>query len=202
MEIEDYKSNSDASRREAQEEKKVEPVVSSPGKIRKKGGALKVVSGFVEENLGSVLSYIWTDVLKPNIKKAISEMVNTGTDMLLYGESKPSNKRSITQKVSWRDYYDREPERVNSRYLRPQTAVPSYDDILYDTRGDAEAVLASLRDMIARYGLATILDLYDAAQVPTDNYTLKRYGWDNLDSGYAHRVRDGYILVLPKAKPL
>ena len=77
-----------------------------------------------------------------------------------------------------------------------------YDDILFDSRGDAEAVLDTMNDIIDRYGTVSVADLYDLAQVPNDNFTMNRYGWTNISGAYAHRVRDGYILKLPRTKPL
>ena len=36
----------------------------------------------------------------------------------------------------------------------------------------------------------------------TSPYTSNKYGWTNIRSAEAVRVRDGYILKLPKAMPI
>ena len=46
-----------------------------------------------------------------------------------------------------------------------------------------------------------IADLYDLVGMDS-NYTDNRYGWTNLRSAQVVRVRDGYLLKLPKALPL
>ena len=51
-----------------------------------------------------------------------------------------------------------------------------YDDILFDTRGDAEAVLDAMNDIISQYGTVSVSDFYDLARVPNDNFTMNRYG--------------------------
>ena len=79
---------------------------------------------------------------------------------------------------------------------------PDYDDILFDTRGDAEAVLDAMNDIISQYGTVSVSDFYDLARVPNDNFTMNRYGWTNIGGATAVRVRDGYILKLPRAIPL
>ena len=73
---------------------------------------------------------------------------------------------------------------------------------MFDTRGDAEAVLDSMNDIISQYGMVSVSDFYDLANVANDNYTMNRYGWTNIAGATAVRVRDGYILKLPRAIPL
>ena len=79
---------------------------------------------------------------------------------------------------------------------------PVREVILFDTRGDAEAVLDAMNDIISQYGTVSVSDFYDLARVPNDNFTMNRYGWTNIGGATAVRVRDGYILKLPRAIPL
>ena len=51
-------------------------------------------------------SYIVMDVLVPAIKKAISDIVTNGIDMILYGEAGKSKKNSTASKVSYQKFYD------------------------------------------------------------------------------------------------
>ena len=78
----------------------------------------------------------------------------------------------------------------------------NYDDIVLTTRGDAEAVLDAMNDIINQYGTVSVADLYDLTNVPNDNFAMNRYGWINISGATTVRVRDGYILKLPKAIPL
>jgi hypothetical protein len=49
--------------------------------------------------------------------------------------------------------------------------------------------------------LVSVADLYDLVGV-TGNYTDNKYGWTDIRSASVIRVRDGYMLKLPKALPL
>ena len=58
-------------------------------------------------------------------------------------------------------------------------------------------------DMIDRYGWATVLDLYESADLGgSAPYTANKYGWTSLRSADIIKVRDGYVIKLPKAMPL
>lgn len=50
--------------------------------------------------------------------------------------------------------------------------------------------------------LFSVADLYDLANVSNDNYAANKYGWTDIAGCRAVRVRDGYILKLPKPTPL
>ena len=77
-----------------------------------------------------------------------------------------------------------------------------YDEITFESRGDAERVLSELDEAIDRYGDISVGDLYNAAGVTTDNYAVNKYGWTNIRSAEVIRARDGYVIKMPKASPL
>ena len=190
-----YQSNSDKERQEAsrQSEKKVEAVVVGTAKTRKKGELQKFVNEFVPGNF----SIIKSDIIVPSLKKAVSDIVKVGIDMILY-----DGKQTQSSKVSYRNYYDRDNDKVRAGSSINRFNNLDYDDILFETRGDAETVLDAMNDIISQYGIVTISDLYDLARVPNDNFTLNRYGWSSISGACAIRVRDGYILKLPRAIPI
>lgn len=204
--MEEYKPNSHRSKETSTEgtappDKKVEKVISGSAKPKKKGEMQKFADVFISEDVGNVKSYILMDVLVPAIKKAISDIVTNGIDMILYGEIGRTRKTSSGTKVSYGKFYDREPERRRERSVSSRGGY-DYDDIIFETRGDAEKVLDSMNDIISQYGVVSVLDLYDLADVSTDNYAANKYGWTDISGCKAIRVRDGYILKLPRAFPL
>ncbi len=73
---------------------------------------------------------------------------------------------------------------------------------IFASRMDAEEVLTTLEDMIDQYGSACVSDLYDACGQTTSNYQLNKFGWTSLATASVVRVRDGYMLKLPKATAL
>lgn len=202
--MEEYKSNSHKAREARKEtlpEKKVEKVISGTAKSKKKNELKKFADVFISEDANNVKSYILLDVLVPAVKKAISDIVTNGIDMILYGESGRTKKNSTASKISYRSYYEKENNRRDYTNQRARSGF-DYDEIIFENRGDAEAVLDAMNDIISQYNVVSVLDLYDLADVSTDNYTAKNYGWTDISGCKAVRVNDGYVLKLPRALPL
>ena len=198
--MEDYKSNSHASKEKEKnrEEKKVEKIISGNAKAKKKSEFSKFADVFVSEDAGNVKSYILMDVLVPAVKKAISDIVTNGIDMLLYGETGVHKRNGASSKVSYRSYYDRSNRSSSSSRTRSGY---SYDDIILDNRGEAEEVLSRMDEIVATYGTVSVADLYDLVVI-TGAYTDNKYGWTDIRSASVVRVRDGYMIKLPRALPL
>lgn len=202
--MEDYQSNSHKSREERQKEpateKKVEKVVTGSARTKKKSEIQKFADVFISEDVENVKSYVVRDVLIPAVKKAISDIVTNGIDMLLYGETGRSKRNSTSSKISYQGYYQN--NRREAPAPRSRTGY-DYDSILFNSRGDADAVLMELEELISMYGVASIMDLYSAAGLQCD-YTYDKYGWTDLRTAQVVRARmeDGYYIKLPKALPL
>ena len=56
-------------------------------------------------------------------------------------------------------------------------------------------------ELIDRYEVVSVADLYELVGI-TGNYTDNKYGWTNIRNAEVVRVRDGYVLKLPKATPI
>lgn len=192
----EYKSNSHRSKEIEREEKKVERVVNGKVKSKKKN---RFADTFISEDAASVKEYIIFDVLIPAAKNAISDMVTTGIQMMLYGEVRGTNK-SKGSKVSYSKYYDDRRDRDYDRRSRTRSGY-DYDEIILESRAEAEEVLNSMDDLLDRYGLVSVADLYDLVGI-TGNYTDNKYGWTSLRHASVQRLRDGYLLKLPRAIPL
>ena len=191
--MENYPSNSHKAREE-DAEKKVEKVVSGKTSTKKKSGIRKLSDTFLSEDVSNVKSYIFSEVLLPAAKKLVSDIVTNGTNMLLYGEIK--NKKGNSSKVSYSRYYDDRSRDYRSPVVRNNF---DYDEIIFETRGDAEAVLDAMYDILNQYKVVSVAELYDLASITTHNYTCNNYGWIDLRGSSVVRVRDGYILKLPRA---
>lgn len=196
----DYPDNSHSAREQRQDsgqaERKLEKVVNGETKTRKKSEVKKFANIFVPEDTENVKSYILMDVIVPGIKNAIADVVS----IMLFGEAGRLGRggRGDRSKISYQKYYrdDRDDRRD---YSRPRSAAGfDYDDILFETRGDADLVLDQLESAIANYGIASVADLYDLAGITCRSYTANKYGWTDIRSAKVVRVRDGYILQLPR----
>lgn len=202
--MEDFKPNSHKFKEEqsetSKEKKKIEKVVNGTVKTKKKNEISKFADIFAPGDVSNVKSYILMDVLVPAIKKAVSDIVTNGIDMILYGET-GRTKTSSASKVSYSRYYDRkDDDRRYSDSGRTRTGY-SLDDIILESRGEAEEVLTRMDELIECYGIVSVADLYDLVGISCE-YTDNKYGWTNIRNAEAIRVRDGYMLKLPKPLPI
>lgn len=187
-------------------EKNITPVVS--GKVIKKQRSFeqKISETFFGDDARSVGDYILHDVLIPAMKSTLSDMVGGGIEMLLFGERKSSSRSRLFRdrdrsyvpynKLSRRD--DLEDRRYMSRSARSRH---DFDDIILETRGEAEDVLSHLVDLIEDYGVASVGDYYDLLGIESA-FTDNKYGWTNVADGYIDRTRDGYCIRLPRPREI
>lgn len=203
MSVIECKPNSNKYKQEqaelAAERPKVNKVVTGNVKRSKNGGS-KLADVFISEDVSNVKNYILMDVIVPAIKKAISDVITNGIDMLLYGSNGRTNaNRSTASTISYNRYYGRDDRPRTSDPV--QTSRYSYDTITLDTRGEAEEVLARMDEIIDTYKMVRVADFYDLVGV-TGNYTDNKYGWTNIRNAEVVRVRDGYRIKLPRALPI
>lgn len=197
--MEDYKPNSIKSKTE--ERQKLKKVVKGAVKTKKKSDLHKFADIFISEDVENVKSYILMDLVIPGVKKILFDIITDGADMFLFGGNGRHKRNSPSSSVSYRSYYDQKDDRrysdnrpkVKSRYER--------EDIILDSRGEAQEVLERMSELIDTYGMVTVADLYDLIG-KTCEYTDNNYGWMNIRNAEAVRVRDGYMLKLPKALPI
>ena len=155
--MEEYKSNSHKSRERAKAElpeKKVEKIVSGSVKTKKKSGINKLAGIFVPEDVDNVKSYIFEDIVVHAVKDIILDAVKA-----VLGVKSPSGKRSSASKVSYRKYYE-DPAQGNRRNYNSQSSIGGcdFDDIYFDTRTEAENVLAAMDEIVASYRIVSVAD--------------------------------------------
>jgi hypothetical protein len=182
-----------------QPQKNVQRVVRGRIKVKKKSFLNNLSQSFFGETTDSVLSYILTEVLLPAAKNTISEMVSGGIEMLLFGETKGSvrrNKDPNKTYVSYGSFYNKDRPRE-----APRRAARQFDDIILENRAEAQEVLDDLVELIENYDSASVADFYDLIGT-TGDHTDHKFGWTNLSRAAVERVRDGYIVALPRPIPL
>lgn len=191
----EYKMKTNTQESAAEEKRKVDKVITGtakakPNEVRKFAGLI------VSDDASNVGNYVLMDVLIPTFKKAVVDVV----EMILFGEK--GGKRRSDGRPSYRSYYDDRNDRP--RKAANMTGRFDYDDISFDSRGDAELVLDQMRDLVdgdRGYGLVTVADMYDMAGLPAP-FTARKYGWFNLRTAEVIRGRDGFYIRLPKAMPI
>jgi hypothetical protein len=183
------------------EKKKVEKVISGTAKTKKKTTAQKIAEAFVPEDVTNIGDYLLHDIFVPSAKKLFEELVTNGISILLYGDAGRGKKNGRASKVSYRDYYENNSTSYRGNSSTRAHARYDYEDIVLDSRGEAEDVLDRMCELVAAYGMASVADLYDLVGI-TGNYTDNKYGWTDLRTACVDRVRDGYLIKMPRIVPL
>jgi len=187
------------------DEKKVDKVITGSVKKQKRGLGKKVADVILEDDTKSVGNYVVYDVLVPAAKSMLSDMITGAVEMFLFGEKRGSRTRREGGRsyTSYGSYYrssDRDRDFRREREIsRSGRARHDFDELILETRGEAEEVLSHLVDLVEDYGMATVADLYDLVGI-TSNYTDDKYGWTNLHTASVSRVRGGYLISLPRTK--
>lgn len=187
-------------KKELPEGKRAEKVVH--GKVKtKKNDMRKFTDIFIAEDAANVKNYILMDVIIPFLKNAVYDIIVGALDMSLYGRRGKSGGRPIGDRISYTDY-NSVGRRDDRPYNRTQTASGySYDDVILESRGEAESVLVRMDEMMETYGQVRVADMYDLVGI-TGEYTDNNYGWTNIRNAEVVRVRDGYKIKMPRALPL
>lgn len=173
--------------------------------VRKKSFG-KRTNVFLQSSANNIGNYILKDVLIPAGKKAISDIVTNGIYMLLYGESKPPEKRRTIDRPSYRSYYERDERKVETRSSRKSFL--DYD-IEFKTYEAAKSTLDDMRDALERFGTVSVADLCEFAQENDKDIRLDgswadhKYGWMKLPREVKIYPSYGnYIIDLPAPMPL
>lgn len=161
----------------------------------------------------TVWGYIFGEALIPTVQNLVVDIVGGGIERLMYPDSQPIS-RSRRGRPGFTDYgsrFDRGPRRGRPdprdepRHMSSRgRANHSFDEILIDSRAEAEEVLHRLIDLSIRYEVATVAQLYHLTGIPS-HYTDENYGWTEYDlrgSNIARAGREGFLLNLPRPEPL
>lgn len=91
--------------------------------------------------------------------------------------------------ISYRSYYD-------SYKPRPYQV----ENIVFETRAEAEKVLDSMDELMKKYNIVTVADYYDLCDIQHDDHLDKHNGWIDISGVEVLRISEGYKLTLPAPK--
>ena len=188
---------------------KLEKIVTGEVVQRKKPLGKRMAETFIGGDAQSVGSYVLMDVLIPAAKDTIADAVSQGIERMLFGEVRSTSRRTGGKPSNGYVSYNRYSNSTAHPALRkdePQVsrrnrATHNFEEIILATRPEAEEVIDRLFDLVSRYESATVADLYELVGV-SSNYTDDKWGWTNLQGASAVRIREGYLLDLPKPEPI
>lgn len=207
--MEQFPSNSKRPARGRDEPKQVERVITGDVKRRKTPIGRRMSQHLIGGDVQSVSGYVMGDVLIPAFRDMIADAATGFVERMLFGDSSPGRARRSRGSSGGHIPYNRysgssigrtsrdEPRHDISRRAR---ANHSFDEIILPNRVDAEEVIDRLYEMVEKYEVATVMDLYGLVGVPS-NYTDDKWGWTDLRNASVSRVKGGYLLNLPKPEP-
>jgi hypothetical protein len=205
MEPAEFPPNSDASKRVV--DKDITRVTSGETVRRKRSLRKQFSETFVAGDLRTAMQYVMFDVLLPAAKDMIVDAGSSGIEKLIFGESR--RRGATTPQAGATGYvsYNRiamgpsrmpSPARVMSRRARTRH---DFDEIILDSRTEAEEVIDRLFDLVSRYETASVADLYELVGI-SSTHTDHKWGWTDVRGAGVSRVRDGYLLDLPEPHPI
>lgn len=213
--MEEFPSNARVRREPARETSKsrVEPITTStPVTVRKKNFGRRMVEAFVGGEPRSVGSFVMLDVLLPAARDMIADGFTQMIEGVVYGEGRSTSRRTGNRFTSSAGGLNsgRYHRMASSRFdARPDPREPArarqqsfdYEDLVFGRRVEAEEVLDRLFAVIQEYEAATVRDLHEICRINSP-YTTEKWGWSDISSAKIDRIRDGYVLDLPRPEPL
>jgi len=194
-------SNTDALKTEHE----IKPVVNGKVAKRKQPVGKRLRESFGLEETRTVGDYLVWDVLVPAIKDTVADVVKKGIDVFLYGGSSSARRSSYSGRshVSYEGYYSRNRERdrmeiERNRWKYTPRPGSDFDEFIFDDKRDADMVLNELCEQIEVFGWAKCSDFYSLVGETERNFTMQGYGWDALGDARVERVREGWIVSLPR----
>jgi hypothetical protein len=188
--------------------KRVEQVTSAEAVRRRRRLGRQFSHTFFGGDAHTALEYMIGNVILPSVKEMMVEAASSGFERLIYGEARP--RRGAPQanplghfaynRVGQQGPPGRAPQ--PAAISRQARARHSFDDIIINSRQEAEEVLDRLYDLLSKYESASVADLYDLVGIASQ-HTDYKWGWTNLRGAGVGRVRGGgYLFELPEPQPL
>lgn len=206
----DYPPNSKTKVSDSPKKEPITRVTSADPVRRKKSLGKQFRETFVGGDAKTALHYVMFGVLLPAAKDALVEAGSAGIEKLIFGETRKRGARnpasSATGYISYNQNYranmsDRPPMPSRNMSKRARSR-HDFDEIVLDSRSEAEEVIDRLFDLVSRYDSATVADLYELCGL-SSSHTDHKWGWTDLRGATVSRLRNsGYLLDLPEPEPL
>lgn len=212
--MDNYPSNSRKLREEPAEDEQSrvkKPVVTGRVVRQKKTPGKRLADMVRGIDVASVFEYIVRDVLVPAFKDTATDAITQGTERLIFGEVRGGYNRARSRSSSSYTSYNRyssptprssliprdDPRRPPERERRAH----KFDDIILESRGEAESVLEEMIEILSQYETVCVRDLLELLG-ETGSWTDQDWGWTDLRDSNVVRVKGGYLLNIPRPEPL
>lgn len=180
-----------------------EKTVSVPPK---KSKVKKMSETFFGGTAKDAAMYVVSDVLVPALKQTLYDMISTGFQRLLFGDT-VANGRPVVARPSYsRMNYNSRYRTTTQRPIMPARTGHDFNRVMFDTRADAESVLSYMYDSINETGIVSLADFYikaneyNSSKVPTTPQDYN-FGWTDVRRSRILTTETGYYIIdLPNPK--
>lgn len=193
-----------------EKEKVVEKVITGEVVTRKKSLGRRFKDIFFGGDFKNASRYVVADVLLPALRNMIADAGTEGIRRIIFPESQAARRRptEYRPRVSYNS-----PVYRGSRDPRDRSYLPDQpphvvrqgrheiNELILVSREEAEKVVEMLSEIIGKYDVASVADLYDLVGLPT-SYVDNKWGWTFLNNVDIRQVRDGYLIDLPAVEPI
>ena len=184
---------------------KVQKIVNGNVTEQPQSVGRRVRETFTAESTSAVIEYLIFDVVIPNTKSLVMDLVTQGLEQKFYGGSRGgSSARTVYGYTPYNRIYKNKPgssSRSTRSLNREDKASHNFGELVIEDRGEAELILDTMTERISEYDVATVFDLYELVGITAD-FTDSTYGWTDAREFKIRRVRNGYLLDLPKPRPI
>lgn len=197
-------------------EKNVEKVVTGEVVRRKQSLGKRIKGVFLGGDTQSVKDYVVLEVLVPALKDTIADAVTGGIERIVFGDNirpgrrgggsrygAPSNNFNYAG-MSNRNAVAGGPFREDPRQQLSRRArtTHNFDEVIFPSRRDAEAVLSEMFELLDQFEVVTVSDFLELSG-HSGNFTDHKFGWTDLRGVQPHRTRGGgFVLGLPPTEPI
>lgn len=184
------------------EKKVVHQIVPSAIEV-KRPATRRFLDYLFAESPRALSAKVGRDVVVPRVKAGFEEAFNSFLSGMLWGGGgRPMSNmiQGAVLRAPMGTPYHNITSMTNASLAAQANvsrSVGNYKDLVVPTQDMAELLLANMYDLYNQYRVVTVADLYEmvgkSAQI-SDN----SYGWTSLDGARISKVRDGYLLELPR----
>lgn len=178
----------------------------------KKSVGRRIKDSFGGQDLRTVGMGLLTDVILPNGKDLLMDLVKEGGHRIIYGDGARRSSSSTSSivgsatRVRTTNYNTMSSSPIiGSARSAGDTSIQNergrfdFSNLIISDRDVAEEAVERMGDAIEEFGTVSVADLYDLLEISGNGFTDNKFGWDakSFRSAGVQKVRDGYVLNLP-----
>lgn len=202
----------DGSQSRPEDAKTIERVTSGEAVRRKRSLGRQFKETFIGGSARLAIEYMTMEVVIPAVKDMLYDAFQGGLQQMIYGDSRPkrgagpssySNVGHVAyNRMSKAPPTSAQPQPGGRTLSRRSRTRQDFDEIVVQTRQEANEVIDRMFELLSRYGTVTVADLYELTGIQNSHVDYK-WGWTELRGAKAAHLRSGgYLLDLPEPQPL